>query len=239
MPGPGDFRVHGYLPNSFCVTKKKLIHFQENLTFPFLFQLKYIELQKGFSLKGCWNENFFGNENPLILELGCGKGEYTVGLAQAYPEKNFIGIDIKGARLWRGCRTVKDKNLGNVAFIRSMVDQIESYFSPGEVSEIWITFPDPQPGKERKRLSCPRFLEIYRKIMNPDGIIRLKTDEREFYNYTLGVIRDHGLKPGFATDDLYHSDHSAITDDVIKVRTYYENIWLDLGKKICYLRFCL
>ena len=216
--------------------KKKLIHFQENLTFPFLFQFRYFEHNKGFPLKGEWNENFFRNSNPIILELGCGKGEYTVGLAKAHPEINFIGMDIKGARLWRGCRTVQDENLGNVAFVRSMVDHIEYYFAQGEVSGIWITFPDPQPGKERKRLTSPRFLRKYQSILKPGGIIHLKTDDREFYEYTLNVISEHSHNPGFITDDLYHS---GTTEDVIRHQTYYENIWLGIGKKICYLQFSL
>jgi len=218
------------------VPKKKLIHFQENLTFPFLFQFRYHELRNDFPMKGSWDEKFFGNHNPVILELGCGKGECTVGLAKAYPDKNFIGIDVKGARLWRGCRTIKEEKLGNAAFIRSQVDHIEYYFAPGEISEIWITFPDPQPGKERKRLTSPRFLWKYQRIMKPGGIIYLKTDNREFYDFTLKVVNDNGHKLGYKTDDLYHS---GTAEDVIKFQTYYEQMWLGMGKKICYLRFSL
>ena len=214
--------------------KKKLIHFKENLTFPFLFQYRYHELSKGFSHKGSWNEKFFGNSNPIILELGCGKGEYTIGLAKTYPEKNFIGMDIKGARLWKGCRTVQDENLGNVAFIRSMVDHIEYFFAPGEVSGIWITFPDPQPKKVNQRLTSTRFLGKYKNIIKPGGLIYLKTDNREFYEFTLMVISENGHELGFKTDDLYHS---GTTEDVIKFQTYYEQMWLGMGKKICYLRF--
>ncbi|MCX6287108.1 MAG: tRNA (guanosine(46)-N7)-methyltransferase TrmB [Bacteroidetes bacterium] len=216
--------------------KKKLIHFQENLTFPFLFQCRYHELGNPFPLKGSWNEKFFGNSNPIILELGCGKGEYTVGLAQAYPDKNFIGMDIKGARLWKGCRTVKDENLGNVAFVRSPIDQIEYFFSTGEVSGIWITFPDPQPKKEKQRLTSTRFLSKFQNIMKSDGIIYLKTDNKEFYDFTLRIVSENGFNLGFKTDDLYHS---GTNEDVIKFQTYYENRWLGMGKKICYLRFSL
>jgi len=218
------------------VPKKKLIHFQENLTFPFLFQCKYHELQSGFSLKGNWKEAFFHNSNPIILELGCGKGEYAVGLANAYPDKKFIGIDLKGARLWSGCRRVKELNLINVAFIRSMVDQIDHFFAPGEVSEIWITFPDPQPRKKNKRLTSSRFLEKYQRIMKPGGIIHLKTDDRKFYDFTLLLLNEKGHTIRFSTDDLYHS---GTTEDVIRFKTHYENIWLEMNKQICYLQFCL
>lgn len=214
--------------------KKKLIRFRENLAFPHLFQFRYTELEKGFPLRGKWNENFFHNRNPLVLELGCGKGEYTVGLAKAYPGTNFIGMDIKGARLWRGSKTVVEEQLRNAAFIRSQVDHIGKFFDSAEVSAIWITFPDPQPHKERKRLTSPQFLERYTNIMKCDGIIHLKTDNREFFDYTLEVIRESGLKLQWATDDLYKS---GTTDDVIRVQTFYEKMWLGIGKKICYLRF--
>ncbi|MCX6281005.1 MAG: tRNA (guanosine(46)-N7)-methyltransferase TrmB [Bacteroidetes bacterium] len=216
--------------------KKKLLHFKENLTFPFLFQIRYHELNAPFPLRGSWNENFFGNSNPIILELGCGKGEYTVGLAKAYPDKNFIGIDVKGARLWSGCRSVTKERLGNVAFIRSQVDYIEYFFAGGEVSDIWITFPDPQPKKENHRLTSARFIDKFQKIMKPGGEIYLKTDDTDFYNFTLMVIKKHGFSSGFATDDLYHS---GTDEDVIKFQTFYEQRWLGLGKKICYLRFSL
>ncbi|MEI7490154.1 MAG: tRNA (guanosine(46)-N7)-methyltransferase TrmB [Bacteroidota bacterium] len=216
------------------MSKKKLIHFKENLSFPFLFQCRYHELNTPFPLQGCWNEKFFANSNPIVLELGCGKGEYTVGLAKAYPDKNFIGIDIKGARLWRGCRTVKDENLGNVAFIRSLIDYIEYFFSEGEVSEIWITFPDPQPNKERQRLTSTRFLEKFQRIMKPGGVIYLKTDSAEYYDFTLRTISENGFLLGYKTDDLYHS---GTKEDVVNYQTYYENRWLGMGKKICYLRF--
>jgi len=217
------------------VTKKKLIHFQENLTFPHLFQPKYHELEEEFGLNSCWGRDFFFNNNPIVLELGCGKGEYTVGLAEKYPDKNFIGIDFKGARLWRGAKTVKEKELQNVAFIRTQVDHITRFFGPGEVSEIWITFPDPQPGKERKRLTAPVFLDRYRPLLGENGIIHLKTDDQEFYEYTLKNINNrHTLL--YSTNDLYHSGFS---EDVVTIRTYYEMMWLQIGKKICYIKFKL
>ena len=216
--------------------KKKLIHFEENLTFSHLFQPAYHELRQGFFLKSGWNKNFFHNGHPIILELGCGKGEYTVGLAEKHREMNFIGIDLKGARLWRGCKTVAEKQWKNIAFIRTRVDHIESLFGKDEVSAIWITFPDPQPGKERKRLTGPIFLEKYRKILKPGGIIHLKTDNLNFYLYTLEIIHMYQHRLLFASDDLYQS---GIIDDVISIQTYYEKIWLEEGKKICYLKFQL
>jgi tRNA (guanine-N7-)-methyltransferase len=218
------------------VTKKKLIHFQENLTFPHLFQPCFSEIERSFRLSSCWGKDFFFNTNPIILELGCGKGEYTVGLAERYPEKNFIGIDFKGARLWRGSKTVKEKEMKNVAFIRTQVDHINKFFGPGEVSEIWITFPDPQPGKERKRLTAPVFLDRYKILLGPDGIIHLKTDDVDFYNYTLEIISLHHHTILFSTNELYQSGFS---EDVSSIRTYYENMWLEIGKKICYIKFKL
>lgn len=223
-------------PIDLTVPKKKLIHFQENLSFPHLFQFRYHEILPGFHLRGHWNKNFFKNNHPIILELGCGKGEYSVGLAENYPGKNFIGIDLKGARLWRGCKTVQEKGMKNVAFIRSQVDHVEKFFGPGEISEIWITFPDPHPKKERKRLTSPVFIERYRKIMVPGGIIHLKTDNFDFYSYTLDIVKESGLLLLFSTDDLYSSGFS---EDVISIQTYYEKMWLEYRKKICYLKFRL
>jgi tRNA (guanine-N7-)-methyltransferase len=218
------------------VAKKKLIHFEENLTFPHLFQPKYHDLIPEFPLRGQWHSQFFHNRQPIVVEFGCGKGEYTVGLAQAYPEKNFIGIDMKGARLWRGCKTVEEEQLKNVGFMRTLVDHAEKIFAPGEISEIWITFPDPQPKKERRRLTAPVFLKKYRNILSPDGIVHLKTDDQDFYNYTLGVISQYNHKLLWSSSDLYNS---GTTDDVISIRTFYERMWLEMGKKICYLRFQL
>jgi tRNA (guanine-N7-)-methyltransferase len=218
------------------VAKKKLIHFQENLTFPHLFQPVYSELVSGFSLRSGWHEVFFNNDHPIVVELGCGKGEYTVGLAEKYPLKNFVGIDWKGARLWRGSKTVQEQELKNVGFVRAMVDHVEQIFAPSEISEIWITFPDPQVKKERLRLTAPVFLSKYKNILTQEGVIHLKTDDLFFYTYTLDVIREHKHKLLLATDDLYQS---GITDDVVSIQTYYETRWLEMGKKICYLKFQL
>ena len=214
--------------------KKKLLHFKENLSFPFLFQPKYPEIKDGFHLKGRWKEDFFGSNTSITLELGCGKGEYTVTFAKMHPNMNFIGIDIKGARLWKGCMLVQEAGLTNVAFIRTLINHLEQLFAPGEISEIWITFPDPQKKKEKKRLTSPHFLSRYARILEPEGIIHLKTDDEDLFHYTLDVVRNFGSKILWYTDDLYHS---GISGKVAYVRTFYENIWLDQGKKICYLQF--
>ena len=216
--------------------KNKLARFEENLTFPNLFQVSYEDLQNNrFELKGRWGADFFKNDNPIVLELGCGKGEYTVALARKYPDKNFIGIDIKGARLWRGCKTSNEEKMGNVAFIRTRIQMIEHFFAPCEVSEIWVTFPDPQPKKPNKRLTSERFLSYYKKILRPDSIVHLKTDSYELYDYTLNeVIPEGKYKVLFATDDLYSSDFQ---DDVREVQTFYESMFLNEGKKITYIQF--
>jgi len=220
------------------VGKNKLARFAENETFANLFQLTYEQITKeGFALKGKWNENFFKNDNPIVLELGCGKGEYTVGLAKKYPNKNFIGIDIKGARLWRGCKTSNEDKMTNVAFVRTHIQMIESYFAENEVSEIWITFPDPQLKKPNKRLTCERFLKLYKNILKQDGIVHLKTDSQELYEYT----KDEVLIPSkreilYNTNDLYNSDFK---EDVIEIQTFYESMYLKIGKPITYLKFKL
>lgn len=218
--------------------KNKLARFAENETFANLFQLTYEQITKeGFALKGKWNELFFKNDNPIVLELGCGKGEYTVGLAKKYPNKNFIGIDIKGARLWRGCKTSNEDKMTNVAFVRTHIQMIESYFAENEVSEIWITFPDPQLKKPNKRLTCERFLKLYKNILKQDGIVHLKTDSQELYEYT----KDEVLIPSkreilYNTNDLYNSDFK---EDVIEIQTFYEAMYLKIGKPITYLKFRL
>jgi len=216
------------------VAKKKLIHFTENISFTHLFQPRYSELQPEFWLKGRWGVDFFKNDQPITLELGCGKGEYTVGLARECHNRNFIGIDVKGARLWRGCKTVEEDNLDNVAFIRSRADHIEHLFQPGEVGEIWITFPDPHPGKERKRLTAPIFLQRYQRILSLNGIVHLKTDDQSLFNYTKEILKEHPVEILLATEDLYHEYKN---EPVARIQTFYESIWLEQGKKIAYLRF--
>ena len=219
--------------------KNKLQKFAENKTFDNLFEYSYERIMaEGFPLKGKWNE-FFHNDNPIVLELGCGKGEYTVGLARVHPEINYIGVDIKGARMWRGLTQARDEGLTNVAFIRTRIDQIEHFFGPGEVKEIWVTFPDPHPGEgernARHRLTSPEFLDRYRKITGPDGILNLKTDSPIMYEFTLHeVIEKQGLPLLYATDDLYANGD---TLEVKQIRTFYEQMWLDQGLTIKYLRF--
>lgn len=213
--------------------KKKHARFAENLTFPHLFQLSFDDVQHGFEMRGKWAE-FFGNDNPIILELGCGKGEYIVALSARYPEKNFIGIDIKGARMWRGAKTTYENKVKNAAFIRTRIDQIAGLFNENEVSGIWITFPDPQPNKARKRLTSPMFLNRYRTFLKPASTIHLKTDNKEFFDYTLSVVKAEQLKLLFHTFDLYNSN---LEDDVMLTQTHYEKIFLEQGIPIKYLRF--
>ncbi len=218
--------------------KNKLQHFAENETFDNMFQLSYEHLISGFKHRGNWNKDFFKNSNDITVELGCGKGEYTVGLAERYQDRNFIGVDIKGARIWRGLKNTEEGDLKNVAFIRSRINLVEYMFGPKEVSEIWITFPDPHPmtSKERRRLTSPRFIERYYKILKPGGIINLKTDNIIFFEYTLDIIRENGHELLFCTYDVYgEENHSVLTD----IQTFYEKIWLKNGTKIKYLKFRL
>ncbi len=217
-------------------SKNKLQRFAENLTFDNLFQYNYEQLtQLPFEYKANWAA-FFGNDNPIVIELGCGKGEYTVGLAEKYPDKNFIGFDIKGARLWKGLTTARDKGLNNVAFVRTKIDQITHFFGEGEVSEIWITFPDPQPrsSRSKKRLTSSLFLNRYREILRPTGVIHLKTDSRLLYDFTLETIAEMRLRLEYHHPDLYATEDEL---EVKQIRTFYEQIWLAQGLTIKYIRF--
>src|SRR5688572_33160801 len=171
------------------MAKNKLQRFAELRTFSNVHEFLFTERETDFKLKGKWNTDHFKNSNPIVLELGCGKGEYSNGLAEKYPNLNFIGVDIKGARIWRGSKTAQEKKLLNVAFLRTQIEFIESCFEKEEVSEIWITFPDPQPNKEKKRLTHPVFLNRYKNILKQKGVIHLKTDSAELYEFTLETIR--------------------------------------------------
>lgn len=208
-------------------------------TLDMVFQYPYGRLAAdgfdSFPLRGRWSE-FFGNDNPVVLELGCGKGEYSVGLARLFPDKNFIGIDIKGARMYSGATDAANSGLKNVAFIRTQIELIDSFFAPGEVSELWITFPDPQMKKVSKRLTGTRMLELYRKVLRPGGMIRLKTDSPFLYMYTRAMAELNRLPFEVDTADLYHSD---IVDPILSIRTHYENQWLARGLTIKYLAFAL
>ena len=211
--------------------KDKLRKFAEIETFANVY-----ELDAGKSLKGKWSKMHFKNDAPLVLELACGKGEYTVNLAQLFPEKNFIGIDYKGNRIWRGAKTAIEEGIENVAFLRIQIEQILDYFDADEVSEIWITFPDPQPqiSREKKRLTAPRFLEKYKVILQESSPINLKTDNDDFYAFTLETIEQLGLKLHVRTEDLYRSD---LVDEVLAIKTYYEKKYLAHDKNINYVRF--
>lgn len=215
--------------------KNKLQKFADIASYPHVFQYPFSVLKEnGFPMRGNWKEKFFGNDNPIVLELGCGKGEYTVGLAELYPGKNFIGIDIKGARIWGGAKESLQKELGNVAFLRTSIELLPYFFAENEVSEIWITFPDPQMKKCRKRLTSTTFISLYSRILQPGGIIHLKSDSPFLYNYTTEMIKVNGFKTISATDDLYHSH---ITDDILQIRTFYEQQWLERGFTIKYVSF--
>ncbi|WP_256011056.1 tRNA (guanosine(46)-N7)-methyltransferase TrmB [Desertivirga xinjiangensis] len=211
--------------------KDKLRRFAEIATFD-----NVLQLEEGKKLKGCWSSAQFNNNNPVVLELACGKGEYTVNLAKLFPEKNFIGVDYKGNRIWRGAKTAIEEKIPNVAFLRIQIENILDYFAPGEVSEIWITFPDPQPqvSREKKRLTFPKFLEKYKLIFKPGGMIHLKTDNDGLHAYTVEKIDELGLKLHARTEDLYKSAH---VDEVLSIKTYYEKKYLVADKNINYLKF--
>jgi len=189
---------------------------------------------KDYRLKGLWNKELFCNENPIVLELGCGKGEYTTGLAGKFPEKNFVGVDIKGSRMWRGARTALGEQLNNVVFLRTRIEMIGSFFDPGEIDEIWLTFPDPQVKKKRKRLTSSRFLNIYRMFLKQDGLIHLKTDNTVMYQYTLDLVEKNKLCLKFHTNDLYGSE---MVNDILEIKTFYERQYINQGMKINYLCF--
>ena len=236
------------------MSKGKLFKFAENETFSCLYQPSQDEvLHKDDPIKGRWNEEMFckrltGNVAPITLELGCGKGEYTIDLATRVPSCNYIGVDIKGARLWRGAKTATENALSNVAFLRTRIEFINSLFASSEVSQIWITFCDPQPKKPNKRLTSPMFLERYRKFLVPGGIVHLKTDSRELHEFTLEVIEQEGLELLCATNDLYGGKGThfcAPSCDLLDrpelkaVQTHYEKMFLAEGKPITYLAFRL
>ncbi len=217
------------------MAKNKLQKFADMETYSHVFQYPFAVLkERGFDMRGKWNEMFFHNDNPIVLELGCGKGEYAVGLARRYPNKNFIGVDIKGARMWTGASEAKAEGIENVAFLRTHIELITHFFAPGEVSEIWITFPDPQMKKTRKRLTSTRMLELYREILTENGIIHLKSDSPFLYTYTRAMVQENNFPILIDTDDLYNS---GIDDDILGIKTFYEQQWLERGKSIKYIKF--
>lgn len=217
--------------------KNKIARFRENENFALLHQPDFMSLFNGdFELKGKWHENFFKNNNPIVLELGCGRGEYTVELAQMFPNKNFIGIDVKGARLWRGAKTATEEQMANVAFVRTKIEVVNSLFGSGEVSEIWITFPDPQPNKAKKRLCSTRFLNRYAQFMVEKGIVHLKTDSQMLHEYTKAILDKNKIMPLETTNDLYLGDSD---NETLAIKTTYEKLFIDKGYSITYLKFNL
>lgn len=215
--------------------KNKLARFAENETFGNLFQhTSYDTLNEPFPLRGRWSAGHFRNENPIVLELACGKGDYTLALARRNRNVNYIGVDRKGARLWRGCKTALEEDLSNAAFLRIAIDSLPQYFAPGEVSEIWVTFPDPQPKHERRRLVSPRFVDCYRRVL-PDtgGLLHLKTDSRFLYQYVLETAAREGWPVLADIEDVYAMSAPAL---LTEVQTFYEKMWLREGRTISYLK---
>ncbi len=221
-------------------SKNKLKRFKENETFSNLFQpSRETLLTDQFEMKGRWHADYFKNNNPIVLELGCGKGEYTLALSERYPDKNFIGIDIKGARIWRGAKTALQEQRHNVAFIRMQIELIENVFASGEVSEIWITFPDPQIKYKRTkhRLTNQDFLHRYKNILIENGLIHLKTDSEFLHGYTIGLLQGLGYEILMAHHDIYVNTEAP--KEVVEVQTFYEKQFLKQGKAITYLKFRL
>ena len=219
------------------MSKNKLSKFADMAQYPHVFQCPYSQLsQEGFEMRGKWASDFFRNSNPVVLELGCGRGEYTVGLAEKFPNMNFIGVDIKGSRMWAGATESLQKGMKNVAFLRTNIEIIDRFFAPGEVSEIWLTFSDPQMKKATKRLTSTYFMERYRRFLVDGGIVHLKTDSNFMFTYTKYMVEHNALPVEFVTDDLYHS---GLVDDILGIQTYYEKQWLSRGLNIKYLKFRL
>lgn len=219
-------------------SKNKLKRFRENESFENVVQPSREEITGGsFSLKGKWNKEFFKNDRPIVLELGCGKGEYSVALAQANPDKNFLGIDIKGARFWRGAKTALEENLDNVGFMRTQIELIDLLFDENEVDEIWITFPDPQIKYKRTkhRLTNSDFLQKYKYVLKPGGVVNLKTDSEFMHGYTLGLLHGEGHEILQANHDVYKNEYSP--KEVTGIQTFYEKQYLEKGKPITYIQF--
>lgn len=223
------------------MSKNKLSKFADMATYPHVFEAAAFDAGD-FAMKGRWNTDFFRNGNPIVLELGCGRGEYTVGLGRLFPDKNFIGIDIKGARMWTGATESLKEGLKNVAFLRTHIEFIERFFAPGEVAEIWLTFSDPQMKKVTKRLTSTYFLARYRHFLRDNGLIHVKTDSNFLFTYTKFMAEANALPVEFGTEDLYHTLAAAEDKDlqrILGIQTYYEQQWLARGLNIRYMRFRL
>ena len=219
--------------------KDKLRRFAENETFHNVIQPQFSEVFNiDYKLKNKWHANYWKNSNPIVLELGCGKGEYTVELAKKFPNKNFIGIDIKGARFWRGAKTAIENEIPNIAFIRTRIEFLESFFGANEIAEIWITFPDPQLEKRRtkKRLTSSRFLNMYKNVLKKDGCIHLKTDSKELHTYTNEILEYNNQTILRKTKDVYNSE---ILDEILSIKTFYEQGYIEKGKTITYIQFTI
>lgn len=219
------------------MAKNKLSKFADMEQFANVFQYPFSKLQENdFPLKGKWNKEYFQNDNPLVLELGCGKGEYTVGLAELFPQKNFIGIDIKGARMWNGAKYALENKLDNVAFLRTHIELLTSFFDKNEVSEIWITFPDPQMKKVNKRMTSTRFMKLYLQVLKQKNLIHLKTDSPFMYEYTDIMLEVNAFTAIHNTNNLYN-DILFQDNPILNIKTFYEQQWLGRGKTIKYLSF--
>lgn len=219
-------------------SKNKLKRFIENESFDNVIQPSRDDLIKfNFVFRGKWKKKVFKNSNPIVLELGCGKGEYTVNLAKLNPNKNYIGIDIKGARFWRGAKTATEEKLENVIFLRTQIELLDFIFEKNEIDEIWLTFPDPQIKFQRRkhRLTNTKFLSIYKNILNDSGIIHLKTDSEFLHGYTLGKLEEMSINPIVSNHDIYKNSNAPV--EAIQIQTHYEKIYLNEGKKITYLNF--
>ena len=223
------------------MSKGKLAKFADMQRYENVFQYPYSVVEHvPFAMQGKWREQYFHNDHPIVLELGCGKGEYTVGLARLFPEVNFIGVDIKGARMWTGATQALNEHLENVAFLRTNIEIIERFFAPGEVQEIWLTFSDPQMKNPRKRLTSTFFMERYRKFLIDGGLVHLKTDSNFLFTYTTFMVEKNALPLLLRTEDLYHTE--GIDEDtrrILSIHTYYENMWIERGLNIRYMKFLL
>lgn len=219
------------------MAKKKLQRFAENRTFPHYFECPFEKLKEGIPLRGKWRDLFFKNSGKIILELGCGKGEYTTGLAQLFPENNYIGVDQKGARIWKGAKFVQQQGLKNVAFIRTQIGLLPYWFAENEVDELWITFPDPQPGgRHNKRMTSYRYLQFYQKFLKHLGKVHLKTDNEEVFRDLVVLCKEKNFPLHVFTEDIDELPYDPILHEI---KTYYEQMWRDQGKKIKYLCFSL
>ena len=231
--------MHIYIGKTEKMSKGKLAKFADMETYENVFQYPFsVVSDVPFDMRGHWNEQYFKNNNPIVLELGCGKGEYTVGLAKRYPHMNFIGVDIKGARMWTGATLALQEGLKNVAFLRTNIEIIDRFFAPNEVQEIWLTFSDPQMKNPRKRLSSTFFMERYRRFLKDNGIIHLKTDSNFLFTYTNYMVDHNQVPVELKTNDLYKQEDQ-VYSEAASIQTYYETMWLARGLNIKYIKFHL